>query len=190
MEKLELKHLANAMVNNQKVLYFDDESELTHMCKIVELREDELTITNGEFDYEVSFYDIKLLSLPLSLLTKEIEYGGERFVPIIELYNLKTQIGSGIYHDYYIENNTAILRFKGINFDEFQFRKYFEIDLEPNQVMFSIVTETWKDDELQQEIINLCGNEMLMFEKLKEWHFDISGLIEKDLAVDINTLSE
>ena len=28
------------------------------------------------------------------------------------------------------------------------------------------------------------------YEKLFEWHFDIFGLIEKGLAIDINTLSD
>lgn len=31
----------------------------------------------------------------------------------------------------------------------------------------------------------LCFNKM---EKLFEWHFDVFGLIEKDLAIDINTI--
>ena len=69
--KLKLKHLAIAFANNYKVTYFDDERELNQVCNIVELREDECTISNGEYEYDVKFDDIKLLCFPLSSLTKE-----------------------------------------------------------------------------------------------------------------------
>ena len=69
--KLELKHLALAFANNYKVTYFDDERELNQVCNIVELREDECTISNGEYEYDVKFDDIKLLCFPLSALTKD-----------------------------------------------------------------------------------------------------------------------
>ena len=80
--KLEIKHLAIAFTNNWKVTYFDDERELNQVCNIVELREDECTISNGEYEYDVKFDDIKLLCFPLSTLTKEITVNGETFVPI------------------------------------------------------------------------------------------------------------
>ena len=80
--KLEIKHLAIAFTNNWKVTYFDDERELNQVCNIVELREDECTISNGEYEYDVKFDDIKLLCFPLSSLTKEITINSETFVPI------------------------------------------------------------------------------------------------------------
>lgn len=80
--KLELKHLAIAFTNNLKVTYFDDERELNQVCNIVELREDECTISNGEYEYDVKFDDIKLLCFPISSLTKEITVNGESFVPV------------------------------------------------------------------------------------------------------------
>ena len=69
--KLEIKHLAIAFTNNWKVTYFDDERELNQVCNIVELREDECTISNGEYQYDVKFEGIKLLCFPLSSLTKD-----------------------------------------------------------------------------------------------------------------------
>ena len=80
--KLELKHLTIAFANNWKVTYFDDERELNQVCNVVELREDECTISNGEYEYDVKFDDIKLLCFPISSLTKEITINGESFVPI------------------------------------------------------------------------------------------------------------
>ena len=69
--ELEIKHLAIAFTNNWKVTYFDDEIELNQVCNIVELREDECTISNGEYEYDVKFDDIKLLCFPISSLTKD-----------------------------------------------------------------------------------------------------------------------
>ena len=69
--ELEIKHLAIAFTNNWKVTYFDDERELNQVCNIVELREDECTISNGEYEYDVKFDDIKLLCFPISSLTKD-----------------------------------------------------------------------------------------------------------------------
>ena len=69
--KLEIKYLAIAFTNNWKVTYFDDERELNQVCNIVELREDECTISNGEYQYDVKFEGIKLLCFPLSSLTKD-----------------------------------------------------------------------------------------------------------------------
>jgi len=73
--ELKLEHLAIAMVNNMLLQYFDDERELLHNdCKIVELREEEMTIANSEYQYDVKFDDVKIIARPLSDLTKEIEF--------------------------------------------------------------------------------------------------------------------
>lgn len=143
--KLELKHLANAMVNNQKVFYFDDERELSHICKIVELREDELTITNGEYQYDVFFDEIKIISRPPSDLTREIEHNGEKFVPL----------------DWFNHRSAA---------------DYFD-----GNIWVSFLFEDHKCNDLD---LLPYG----MIQKLLEWHFDIYGLIESGVAVDINNL--
>jgi len=41
-------------------------------------------------------------------------------------------------------------------------------------------------------IIDVIGGNIYQhqFEKLISWHFDVFGLIEKGLAIDINTLKE
>lgn len=128
----------------------------------------------------------KPLLRPLYSLTEEIEHNGEKFVPIIELFKLRTQVTGDKIADYYIENNTAILRLEAQHLDEYEFRAFFEIDLEPNEVMFSIATETWKDEVMIREDVNLCGNEMTMFDKIHEWHFDTKGLLDRGLALPID----
>ena len=73
-----------------KLQYFDDEREILHNdCKMVEFREDEMTIANNEYQYDVEFYDVKPILFSLEDLTKEITIGGETFVPFDELIKIK-----------------------------------------------------------------------------------------------------
>jgi len=85
---LTLEQLCYAFANNHPIMYFDDERELLHNnCRIVELREDEATITNGEYQYEVSFDDFQLLLRPLSFLIDNILEDGND-----ENYNLSCEL--------------------------------------------------------------------------------------------------
>ena len=149
--KLTLKHLAIAMTYNYSLHYFDDERELLHNdCKIVELREDEMTIANGEYQYDVKFDDVKLLAKPLSDLTKHCEDLG--FVP----------------SEWFEKNfNKSISFYNPINLDI-----PLQIDIE---------TENYS------QTIDLFDG-YLIVQKLYEWKFDIHGLIENVLAIDINTI--
>jgi len=72
MKTLKLEHLAIAFANKQKVLYYDDERVLNQVCNIVELREEEMTISNGEYQYDVSFDEVKLVLKQLSDLINNI----------------------------------------------------------------------------------------------------------------------
>ncbi len=73
-----------------KLQYFDDEREILHNdCKMVEFREDEMTIANNEYQYDVKFYDVKPILFSLEDLTKEITINGETFVPFDELIKIK-----------------------------------------------------------------------------------------------------
>ena len=83
---LTLEHLSMAMTYNYSLQYFDDEREILHNdCKIAELRENEMTIVNGEYQYDVKFDDIKLILRPLIDLEKEIDFNGSKFFPMKEL---------------------------------------------------------------------------------------------------------
>ena len=170
--KLELKHLAIAFTNNWKVTYFDDERELNQVCNIVELREDECTISNGEYEYDVKFDDIKLLCFPISSLTKEITVNGESFVPVKNLFELhhcgmrikeKLQCFSFNknkikYDDFNCAITDGVYMFGYSNYGGFQ----------------AIDTDEYKN----YTVINQL--ELLM--KLFEWKIDVLGLIEAGLA--------
>lgn len=93
----------------------------------------------------------KIILRPLSDLTKEIEVGGNRFVPVEKMYNgtinswKNNQETCGIWYDYIMELH---------------------------------------DHDLIKE---LQYSDILF---LLEWHFDVFGLIEQGLAIDINKIYE
>ncbi|MBX3253966.1 MAG: hypothetical protein KF862_07470 [Chitinophagaceae bacterium] len=68
-----------------KIQHFDQEREVDSVCWIEELSVDEITVSNGEYEYWLKPALATAILYPLSALTKEIEVYGERFVPIIEI---------------------------------------------------------------------------------------------------------
>lgn len=125
LETLELKHLA-------PYLPYDLE------CKSDNGNVGKLDSLNTEVD---DFTGMKPILHPLSDLTKEMEYNGEKFVP---------------------------------------FKK----------ILFSINNEDENRPDLRVRIWIKEPQNMPFFviQKLFEWHFDVFGLIDKGLAIDINTL--
>lgn len=110
---------------------------------------------------------IKPILRPLSDLAKEIEINGEKFVPILEIYNIlykpskseKSKLKSVSSKDLDgKQSSKAILDFKG---------KYHSINLKHCD-------------------IKKCSYDVI--EKLYEWHFDIHGIIEKGLAISIHNV--
>ena len=114
---------------------------------------------------------------PLSDLTKEIEVGGKRFVPIVEL----AKIENGW------DDSCSILRYyfnEGITVKSFYVVDYISDELE------------WRFGIKQDMTMFLfCNdnihtfNQFKLFEKLFEWHFNVFNLPE-DLWIDINKLPE
>lgn len=108
---------------------------------------------------------VKPILRPLSDLTKEIEHNGEKFVPIIKMV-----AECHYWMDYYNQGKFG---------EDIKSRPYKPI----YNVGYGDMKFYWT--------INCSYIPALDFQyiqKLFEWHFDVFGLIEKDLAVDINTL--
>lgn len=170
--KLEIKHLAIAFTNNWKVTYFDDERELNQVCNIVELREDECTISNGEYEYDVKFDDIKLLCFPISSLTKEITINDERFVPIKNLFELH-HCGMRLEE-----------RLKCFSFNKNKIEyDYFNCAITDGESMFGYSNyggfQAIDIDEYRNYTVI---NQLELLMKLFEWKIDVFGLIELGLA--------
>lgn len=195
MEKLLLKHIVGYLPYGLKCLN-------QHLPDRELIIEELLGISNhitwcGIFNAKngsnhVPVCGLKPLLHPLSDLTKEIEVNGEKFVPIVELFKMRTQYLPDSIDKYYIENDTAILKLQENTYPDgtISYCHFFEIDIDPEAINFSLATEYYKTDvdEIWKEEFGFIGNEFNMLQKLYEWHFDIYGLIEKGLAIDINTL--
>jgi len=194
--KLELKHLAGYLPYGLKVIF---ESKGGRILEVTGLRMAGVSEQTSKLIYFNSISEtlnieyFKPILRPLSDLTKKIEVNGEKFVPILELYKMRTQHMTDKIDKYYVENDTAILKLEELTTPDgnISFIHYFEIDIESERVHFSICTETVDNikDEIIEERFGFIGNEFNMLQKLYEWHFDIHGLIEQNLAIDKNTLS-
>lgn len=110
----------------------------------------------GEFG-EVDLSIIKPILRPLSDLTKEIEYNGEKFVPI-----------KVIEKEFLME---GLLLFKETEYGWTGFTDGKDCNI-PIYMCNEIMPE--------------CGYGII--KKLYKWHFDIHRLIERNDAIDINTL--
>ena len=77
--------LAMSLPYNLKIKHFDANRESEHICKIEVWHNEEVTISDGEYEYDLLLKDILPILHPLSDLTKEIEHKGEKFVPLHRL---------------------------------------------------------------------------------------------------------
>ncbi|WP_417444619.1 hypothetical protein [Joostella sp.] len=128
--KLELKHLAPYLP--YKINYFIDfEDGDTSIWELEGLTKEEIFIDGYDTNYESK--NCKPVLRPLSDLTKEIDYNGDRFYPYNEL---KIPLDLSLNMDYRNINNFP----------------------------YKVIS------------------------KMIEWHFDVFGLIDKGLAINMNEL--
>jgi len=168
MKKLELKYLAPYLSHNVTV-YVNDLKDI-NAKPIHKLHTNEGV---GSINHMLTSDRYRLVLRPLSDFTKEIEVNGERFVPIIELFQL---IDGGSY----TEDRVLIKNEKGL----------FVISNSISQLSFNSKENyfDYKTFDFDGEDWQPSFNQLELFNKLFEWHFDVFGLIEAGLAIDINTL--
>lgn len=169
MEKLELKHLAPYLPYGLKVIYtgeLDDNGN----------RLDGDYIQIGEIA-KIGSVEFRYIN-PIYWLDFKRGYFG------INSHNFKTilrplsDLTKEIEHDgeKFVPKEKLRVLSGAFNPDE-DFKNTFTIHISDNIVIGFKATCMYVD-------------QFKLFQKLLEWHFDIFGLIEKGLAVDINTLSE
>lgn len=140
---------------------------------------------------EIELNWIELLLLPLSSLTKEIEVKGKKFVPFLELYK---KASFDIYkYDYDLKEPHGIYEEEN-NFGLIVYHKH---DNQRDGFSLSLPTSYSNRFEFELSLNNeniknsKCNvNQLELIEKLYEWHFDLHGLIEKGLAIDVTTLTD
>ena len=122
--------------------------------------------------------EYKPLLRPLSDLTKQIEHNGETFVPVIELAKLMNMADP---KDFKILDDVTEDGTRRLGCCWFKEQHLFWYDPEYRCFEYE-TTESFVS-------FNTCAsNQLDMFKKLYSWHFDLDGLIEKGLAIDINTV--
>ena len=114
---------------------------------------------------------LKPILRPLSDLTKEIEVNGEKFVPIVELSKIA-----------YSERKIKAFSKNGVIYNHLV--GFVDFDYNPEQ--FSFVSRHYNKE------MNCIGNfnvpnQLLLFNKLFEWHFNVLNLPE-NLYVNYNNI--
>lgn len=178
--KLELKHVAGYLPYGLKAT--DKYGNIREVC-LNHFTYDTKTVgINHLITYENQTVLHKPTLRNLSDLTKEIEVNGEKFVPMVKLaemagldttdVKLNTKNFSGIICSGIacnIENDDNDDEWEVLAFDN---KNGFGHHFRPSN--------DW----------TIVMNQFELWEKLFEWHFDIHGLIESGLAIDMNTLNE
>ena len=129
------------------------------------------TLTIDNYHLFIGKYSNKLIIRPTSDLAKEIESNGEKFVPIIELCK--------IAYDYLDIDKLTTQLDSANGAHTVMLNSILSLSFDSNDSSFIAINKG--------RTVSV-PNQLKLFEKLYEWRFDIHGLIEKGLAIDINTL--
>lgn len=190
--KLELKHLAPYLPYGLKA--------------VIRLKEDSglpideegiVTVSCFEVAYLGSEYDeFKPTLRPLLDLVNEIEVNGEKFIPLKKLHELDEINFFNYGKDYTLNFVDKVISinhnvYKSLQRDDFTIKYLVEtsnvgdlvysLTYSPDLRRFAKTNETYKTP------LGI-GYQLDLFNKLFEWHFDVFGLIEKGLAIDLNNL--
>lgn len=192
LEKLELKHLAPYLPYELKGNY--EVSEVVPSAKF-ELRNKELRTDNIDFFLNYA----KPIFRPLSDLARKVEINGEKFYPLAKLLEYQeTNYFSECEHLKLVKFNENCLISIDHNYYDLLKKEDFIVKfISATSNGESIMTFTYDPDSrrfaMRDEYLKKplgIAYQLDMFQKLFEWHFDVFGLIEKGLAIDINTLNK
>jgi hypothetical protein len=161
--ELEIKHLAGYL---PYVVKMYGENGITTLCAISNQRGFQIKALDrfGRVEH-VSLFKNKIILHPLSDLINEIEINGEKFVPIIELAKL------------FFKN---IAEYKVTHFEKPRYNHGYVVNC-----CFLNNSNRYAYFSVKKDIPK---NPFEVVQKLIKWHFDIYGLIDAGLAVDIKTL--
>jgi len=168
--KLELKHLSPYLPYELKIRC----GEISHPI---------LTCSDTN-EFEIAIKEVfinsayKPILRPLSDLTKEIEINGEKFVPIVELAKKNSYYGINEVEQVFVSSDCYCVRY----LDNENIERQFEYCNGENKNFF--VYCVWNGLRCD------CYNVLSLYQYLLEQHFDIFGLIEKGLAIDIYSLPQ
>lgn len=117
--------------------------------------------------------NFKPILRPLSDLTKEIEYNGEKFVTILKLCEIAHSLPFFTPKQWCVEITDL---------------DFISVKSDKNYYSFSFDLEDCELSVFNGGDMESINDRYELYEKLFEWHFDVFGLIPKGLAIDKNTL--
>lgn len=176
MNTLELKHIAPYLPHDVKVYHFDGNREEEQICNIEQITKEEIVIANHEHEYCFEIKDTQLILRPLSDLTKPCLEGG--LIPIVELAKIAFKKSNYIA---LMDGNNCLV---GFNTESHSYLFSYS----KSHGSFSVMNLFYSGSKWRPERDTFCSNQLQLFEKLFEWHFDVYGLIPQNIAIDINTL--
>ena len=168
--KLELKHLAPYLPYGLKI---------AHRDAYCHTRDYEYILSPEKVEYVIDYSERFPILRPLSDLYKEIEVNGEKFVPIVKLCE---------------KLNHPLEKYELDNQVVYGFEQRYADDSEAYSVAFDPKSKTigiYYDDEALNPFENEFAYDIGNYDtvvQLFEWHFDVFGLIDQGLAIDINEI--
>lgn len=187
MNKLELKYLAPYPMGINGIKLFREKSgRIDTLYGLQTTSSGNLLVCIDECDWRKNdYWNFKPIIRPLSDLVKPCLPEGK--IPIVEL----AKIEGFTPMPYTIESKNGTFVLYGDWFchpmeQSPKARFFFEIDTDN----CSIDRGLEYIDESVDTVFCPCSNQLALFEWLFEHHFDVFGLIEQDLAIDINTIEK
>lgn len=182
MEKLEIKHLAPYLPYDLKEINYTAKKHgliETPLIGVVNAN-NILTFVDGKAEG-------KILLRPLTDLFKEIEHNGEKFIPIREIFRMQPFVG---YAEEY-ELSDWYIRFYDwhkVKDEENYWQLDFYSGIDDMTGFDNFTFKLTRHDKGESPTVAPILNQLMLFEKLFEWHFDVYGLIGKGLAININEI--
>ena len=186
MDKLELKHLSPYLPFKVSIIPFEWKvNEYWKGKKVMltgfQVDDDRAIFKHRDLISESNIFGIVTFKIeecqpilrPLSDLTNEIEINGKKFIPIYGLAMIEGSFDMSAKLDFAQDNDTWIIGFKN--------------HLETKVFGYDTINGFGVHFRPEMQWEQVC-NQLELHQKLFEWHFDVFGLIEKGLAIDINTI--
>jgi len=163
MKKIKLYQLALYIPYKPNVI----EIKYKHKWKVNGIVDNNLLFKDRSGMLDIS--EIKLILKPISYLTKEIEFNGEKFIPILKLHEYIYELNN---YDYSQISDIVIDKtFLGISFKEAGENMFFE---------FTGTSFLYQNKDTNK----ICMNDFdfKLIQKLAEWGLDYFNLIPQNLA--------
>jgi len=190
-ELLQQKHLVPYLAHQLFVWYKVGDQDGVHVLEVDGFTSEEVCILTTEHNIRewVDYNLIKPILRPMNQLIEEITHEGKTFIPLIELYKISCGNQDGDNFDKGDIEDSKILEI-GVREMEFEAPCYF---FEYETYVSQIESFSFKGGDFNRHwMVNrskfggiqllIVDNQQLLHETLREWNFDVDGLIEKGLA--------